>query len=74
MAKLTPERPEVVIKKLKALGFEGPFGGGKHLVLRHPGTRKKIPVPVHGGRDIPVGTLRAIIKEAGVSTEEWLRL
>jgi len=56
------------------VGFEGPFGGGKHVVMRHPETKKKISVPVHGGKDIPVGTLRAIIREAGISTEEWENL
>jgi hypothetical protein len=28
----------------------------------------------YGGRDIPVGTLAAIIKQAGVSVEDWLAL
>lgn len=74
MPKLSPERPEKIITKLRRLGFEGPFGGGKHVFMRHPETKVKIPVPVHGGRDIPVGTLRAIIREAGVSVEMWQEL
>ena len=74
MPKLSPERPPVVIRKLRQLGFDGPFGGGRHVFMRHPETRVKIPVPVHQGRDIPVGTLAAIMKQAGVSTEEWSKL
>ena len=73
MGKLVPERPREVIRKLRTLGFQGPFGGGKHLVMRHPDSRVKISIPVHGG-DIPVGTLRAIVRQAGASPEEWLRL
>ena len=42
--------------------------------MRNPESRAKISVPVHGGRDIPVGTLAAIIRQAGVSVEEWLAL
>ena len=73
MTRLTPERPREVIARLAALGFEGPYGGGKHLVMRHPTTGVKISIPVHT-REIPVGTLRAIIRAAGVSVEEWLRV
>ena len=73
MPRLTPERPREVIAKLAALGFERPFGGGKHLVMRHPTTGIKISVPVHT-RGIPVGPLRAIIRTAGVSLDRWLEL
>jgi len=42
--------------------------------MRHPETRRKISIPVHGGRDIPIGTLRAILRRAGISVEEWRKL
>ena len=71
---LHPEKPREAIRKLHRAGFEGPFGGGKHIIMRHPETRKKISVPVHGGRDIPMGTLRAILREAGISSEGWEEL
>jgi predicted RNA binding protein YcfA (HicA-like mRNA interferase family) len=74
MPKLTPEKPHDVIRKLRLLDFEGPFGGGKHVFMRHPKVSLKIPVPMHKGRDLPVGTLRAIIRQAGISVEEWLKL
>ncbi len=56
------------------MGFEGPFGGGKHVTMRHPDSGKKIPIPIHGGRDIPAGTLRAILREAEISPVEWEKL
>ena len=74
MPKLTPAKPRIIVKKLRRLGFEGPFGGGRHVVMRHPETRIKIPVPMHKGKDMPIGTLRAIIRQANVSVEEWLAL
>jgi len=74
MPRLGPAKPGEVIRKLRRLGFEGPFGGGRHVFMRHPETRFKIPVSVHKGRDIPVGTLAKIIELAGVSVEEWLEL
>jgi len=72
--RLRPAKPQEVIRKLKALGFEGPFGGGRHVVMRHPHTGKKISIPIHKGRDIPVGTLRAILREAGVTVDRWNQL
>ena len=69
-----PEKPNEVIRKLHRAGFEGPFGGGKHIVMRHPQTGKKVSIPVHGGRDIPMGTLRAILRIVEISLEEWQEL
>jgi len=74
MARLSPEKPREVIRKLRRAGLEGPFGGGKHIIMRHPETSKKISISVHRGRDIPVGTLKAILREAGVTLEEWINL
>lgn len=74
MPKLSPEKPQTVVQKLRQLGFEGPFGGGKHLVMRHPESGVKIPVPFHGGRALPIGTLRAILRQASVTVEDRLEL
>ena len=37
----------------------------------NPNTRKMIPVPMHRGRDVAVGLIRAIIREVGITREEW---
>jgi predicted RNA binding protein YcfA (HicA-like mRNA interferase family) len=71
MPKLTPIPAREVVRKLRQIGYEGPFGGGKHAVMRHPETGIKISVPMHANRDLPLGTLRAIVKAAGISVEEW---
>ena len=42
--------------------------------LKHPVTGHVTYVHVHGGKDIPVGTLRAIIKQAGLTVEEFNQL
>jgi len=70
MAKLTPVSAREAICKLKRLGYEGPFGGGKHPVMRHPDTGVKISIPMHANRNLPTGTLRAIVRAAGISVEE----
>jgi predicted RNA binding protein YcfA (HicA-like mRNA interferase family) len=53
------------------LGFEGPFSGKKHEYMRKGNIRIIIPNP--HGRDIGPVLLRQILKQAGISIEEWLK-
>jgi len=62
------------MRKLKKLGFTGPFPGGRHLRMVHPQMGKIIPVPVHKGKDVSVGLVREIIRELGISREDWIKL
>lgn len=74
MPKLKPLKSKEVIKKLSKLGFVGPIAGGKHIRMVNLKTKKIIPVPMHKGKDVGVGLIRAIISEAGISRDEWIRL
>lgn len=74
MAKLTPLKPQEIVRKLRRLGFEGPIPGGKHQRMVRPDTGQIIPIPVHHGRDVGVGLIRRIIQELGINRDEWLRL
>ena len=74
MQKLTPLKPGDVIRKLRKLGFNGPFPGGKHVRMVHTETGKIIPIPVHKGRDVSVGLIREIINAIGISRKKWIEL
>lgn len=74
MPKLTPLKANEVIKKLKKLGFSGPYPGGKHVRMVHPEKGLIIPIPMHKGRDVSVGLIREIINEIGISRDEWINL
>lgn len=74
MPKLSPLQPREVIKKLRKLGYHGPYPGGRHVHMVHDKTGHLIPVPMHQEKDIAVGLIREIIREAGITPEEWLRL
>ena len=52
-----------VIKVLKKFGWEVVSQSGSHIKLRK-GNKLTI-VPVHGGKDIPKGTIKAIEKQTG---------
>ena len=54
-----------VIRLLRDHGFEEVRQRGSHLVLCNDRTGQSTTVPV-GKKDVPIGTLRAILKEAGI--------
>ncbi len=74
MPKLSPLKSRQVIRKLKKLGFEGPIPGGRHMRMVHFETGKIVPIPIHKGKDVSVGLIRAIIREIGITPDEWLKL
>ncbi len=60
------------IKKLKKLGFEfDRQARGSHEIWWNSITRKRTTIPNHPG-DIPEGTIKAILKQAGVDTNSFL--
>ena len=69
MANLNPASRRELARKLKALGFSGPFPGGKHQWMRREDLRITIPNP-HGG-EIDPGLIRRILRQAGITVEEW---
>jgi len=71
--KLKPLKSERVIKVLEKLGFEQIRQSGSHIVFKHPNGQWTT-VPIHKGKDIARGTLRKIIKDAGVTVEEFMDL
>lgn len=75
MSKLSPLKPEEVIRKLKKAGFVfDRQARGSHEIWYNPTTKRRTVVPNHPGADIPKGTLRAIINQAGLGVGEFLNL
>jgi len=73
MTKLNRLSSQKVIQKLKKTGFFETHQRGSHLYLKNE-KGKIVTVPVHG-RDVPVGTLyHIVVKQAGLSVEEFNEL
>lgn len=69
MSRLRPVSRRELIQRLQQLGFDGPYVGGRHeFMLR--GTRRLIVPNPHRG-DISVDLLGRILRQAGVSRDEW---
>ena len=58
-----------LIRGLRALGFEGPYPGGRHMIMQRGDVTVSIPNPHQG--DISVNLLTRIMRQAGVTREEW---
>ena len=64
--------PRRLIRVLERIGFMHVHGKGSHLVFAHADGRKTT-VPMHG-KDIPLGTLRAIIKDLHMMVGEFIKI
>jgi predicted RNA binding protein YcfA (HicA-like mRNA interferase family) len=64
-------KPREVVRALERLGFVEVRQRGAHRQFRHSDGRGTT-VPFHSGRDIAPLLLRQIIKDIGVTQEEFL--
>jgi predicted RNA binding protein YcfA (HicA-like mRNA interferase family) len=58
-----------VIQILERKGFILDRTKGSHRIYYHPETKRRAVVPFHR-KDLPQGTLREILRQAGISKEE----
>jgi predicted RNA binding protein YcfA (HicA-like mRNA interferase family) len=72
MSKFHPVSLTQLIKTLKKFGFEGPFSGGKHLYMVKQDCRLTLPNPHKS--EISIDLLLRILKQAGISKEEWINI
>ena len=63
-----------ILRRLLAAGFKIAKQRGSHVKLWHPVTKRRTSVSFHAGRDIGRGLLAEIIKQAGLTVEEFLKL
>ncbi|MCJ7443023.1 MAG: type II toxin-antitoxin system HicA family toxin [Methanotrichaceae archaeon] len=64
--KLFPVSRRELIRRLAKLGFDGPYVGSGHEYIVKANIRITIQNP-HYGKDIGIGLLTQILKEAGIS-------
>jgi len=73
MSRLPTLTAKQLLKALLKAGFVEERQRGSHLSLYHPGTRRQTVVPMHSG-DLHRGLLKAIVKEAGLTEEQFRKL
>ena len=71
-SKLSPVSLAELVDRLRQLGFDGPYRGGKHPYMIKGDLVLTLPNPHQ--REISVDLLARILKQAGITREEWLSL
>lgn len=73
MGKLSGYRYRDIVQRLKALGLEfHRQAAGSHEIWLNPRLNRYTTIPNHPG-DMPEGTLRAILKQAGIEPDVFLK-
>ena len=70
MPRLKPVSWREFVQRMRELGFEGPYAGGRHPQMRRGSVTVIVPNPHES--EIGVGFLTRLLRQAGVTREEWL--
>lgn len=63
-----------LLATLQRLGFEKSHQRGSHLTLTRPTDGRRATIPIHAGRTLKKGLLKGILKDIGLTLEEFNRL
>ena len=69
---LNPVNRRILIKKLRKIGFIGPFSATRHEYMKR--SNQKIFIPNPHRKDIGVPLLKRIIKQVGISEKNFKEL
>jgi mRNA interferase HicA len=71
MAKIPAIRSRQIVRFLEQNGFVLDRSAGSHFIYYHAASGRRAVVPQHN-RNLPKGTLRSLLREAGFSREELI--
>ena len=74
MSRMPQVTARELVRFLKSQAFVEDRQSGSHLTLWHEGRRASVTIPMHTGTDIGRGLAVRILKDAGFSIEDYLRL
>jgi predicted RNA binding protein YcfA (HicA-like mRNA interferase family) len=72
MPKLPSLKPKELIKRFEKIGYIIDRQKGSHVILYNHKENRRLTIPLHV-KDLPKGTLLSIIKQAGLTKEEFLK-
>jgi predicted RNA binding protein YcfA (HicA-like mRNA interferase family) len=74
MSRMPQVKARELISFLKSQGFTEERQSGSHLTLWHERRRISVTIPIHTGCDIGRGLAVRILKHAGFTVEDYIRL
>jgi predicted RNA binding protein YcfA (HicA-like mRNA interferase family) len=72
MCKLPCVSGEQVVAAFQQRGFSVVRITSSHHIMKKPGHRYNLSVPVHSGEAVKTGTLRRLIRDSGGTVEEFM--
>ena len=73
MSKLPVVSGKETLKVFQKIGYQLDHQTGSHLILRHTTPPfRRLTIPNH--KEVAKGTLRSLIREAGITVEEFTKL
>jgi predicted RNA binding protein YcfA (HicA-like mRNA interferase family) len=71
---MTPKLPVIsgqqLVRALGQFGYETVRQKGSHIRLRHPSDSHRLPITVPLHKEIALGTLRRILRDAGITLKQ----
>ena len=74
MARFGSLKPREVLRALQKAGYYIHEQSGSHVQLKHPTNPGRVTVPAHHGFDLPKPIVRSIIRQAGLTNDEFAAL
>jgi len=74
MSRMPQVTARELVRFMKAQGFTEDHQTGSHLTLWHEARDVSVTIPMHTGCDVGRGLAIRILKQAGFSVEDYLRL
>ncbi|WP_253489674.1 type II toxin-antitoxin system HicA family toxin [Methanocalculus alkaliphilus] len=69
---MRPAKAEKILRILEEQGFVSIRQKGSHVVMKHADGRS-IVIPDHQGEELGTGIIRSIIRQAGLTREEFIK-
>ncbi|MBN1452058.1 MAG: type II toxin-antitoxin system HicA family toxin [Anaerolineales bacterium] len=67
-------RCDDLVRVLKKAGFVEKRQKGSHLSMWRGSDKRRVTIPIHPGREVPIGTLRSILRDADISADDFRAL
>jgi predicted RNA binding protein YcfA (HicA-like mRNA interferase family) len=67
-------KPREVVRALERAGFYIHAISGSHVHLKHPERPGRVTVPYHERFDLPKHIVKSIVRQAGLTNQEFSRL
>ena len=67
---MRPISGKKLCKTLERHGWTHTRTESSHRMFNHPDSRLTLAIPVHGNQDVPIGTLKALMRDAGLKDRD----